>query len=344
MKSIHDPFDLRCQIKKRITMAALGVFARIVARHIGVDAAAPPRLPFVREKVRSDALEQAANLGIAEAVEIAQASHLAREQLISPVGRRPVCQESIQAATYIVEHAVECFGRAPADEARRQVRRSARQETVERSFSHEPPVEKQREPLARARNAKLREDESDVVVLLGQADQDSQRSIESLLDDAWHFGLVRHLEARIQISFERELAQQRKAERIDRADRDLTQSIVQLRPACAVNLAFCRSVPQLRDDALAHLGSSFSRERDGQDVGRFHPLLHEVHVARHEHRRLAGAGRCFQDDVIAWVDRERASFSVRRQIAIPGFPIARRVEEQHHRGRRATAGRQSSPT
>ena len=119
MKSIHDPFDLRCQIKKRITMAALGVFARIVARHIGVDAAAPPRLPFVREKVRSNALEQAANFGIAEAVEIAQASHLAREQLISPVGRRPVCQESIQAATYIVEHAVECFGRAPADEARR---------------------------------------------------------------------------------------------------------------------------------------------------------------------------------------------------------------------------------
>ena len=170
---------------------------------------------------------------------------------------------------------------------------------------------------------------------LGKGDQDSQRSVERLLDDPRHFGLVGHLEARIQIRFERELVQQRQAERVDGADRDRPPADRAGRSSApGRSPTVCRGVSQLRDDALAHLGGSFSRERDRQDVGRIDARLHEVYVPRHQYRRLAGAGRGLEHDVVARIDGERASFSVRSvRSRSPDSPIGEAASiEQHDRG------------
>ena len=101
------------------------------------------------------------------------------------------------------------------------------------------------------------------------------------------------------------LAQQRQAERVDRADGDVRRPIAQLAPACRRDLAARRALPQRGHDALAHLGGRLARERDGEDVRRIDAGAQQVDVAIDEHARLAGAGRRLERDVEAR-DRRRA--------------------------------------
>ena len=83
---------------------------------------------------------------------------------------------------------------------------------------------------------------------------DAQRAIERFVDQARHLGVVGHREAGIEIGFERELAQQRQAERVDRADGDVADAIAQLAPARRRNLA-ARRPPRA---ALARMRSRIS--------------------------------------------------------------------------------------
>ena len=228
----HDPLDLRRRSEDARRDGA--------ARRLRSDSRAPCRdgsrplrrgCPSLRQEVRAQCGRAAPRTSrVAERVEIAQPSDLAHEQLIARVrgpARRP--GTAVQAAAVHVHAARRAaVGRAPADDARRQVRRAARQEPIERVPGDEPPIEQRREPLARARDAELREHERDVRIRSGQAGEDAQRPIERLLDEPRHLGLVRHVEAGIEVRLERELAQQRQAERVDRADRDLAEPIAQL--------------------------------------------------------------------------------------------------------------------
>ena len=81
---------------------------------------------------------------------------------------------------------------------------------------------------------------------------------------------------------------------------------------------------QLANDALAHLGRRLPRERDRQDVGRIDARLEQIDVARDEHRRLPGAGRCLEHDVVARVDGERRARSASRRAAPAGDGAAGR--------------------
>ena len=97
----------------------------------------------------------------------------------------------------------------------------------------------------------------------------SSALIERLLDQARHLGLVGHLEAGIEVGLERELAQQRQAERVDRADRDVAEAVAQSPPALPVsNSERAAARRSSSDDPLAHLGRGLARERDREDVGR----------------------------------------------------------------------------
>ena len=120
------------------------------------------------------------------------------------------------------------------------------------------------------------------------------------------------VEAGIEIGLERKFAQQRQAEGIDRADRDVAGPVAQLAPPRRRNLAARRRRAQRGDDPLAHLGGRLARERDRQDVRRVDTGAEQVDVAVDQHARLARARRRLERDVEARINGARASFPVTR--------------------------------
>ena len=66
--------------------------------------------------------------------------------------------------------------------------------------------------------------------VLREPDEDRQRLVERLIDQPRDLGLVRERKVGIEIRLERKLAQHREAERVDRADLDVGESIPQLVP------------------------------------------------------------------------------------------------------------------
>ena len=116
----------------------------------------------------------------------------------------------------------------------------------------------------------------------------------------------------IEVGLERKLAQQRQAERVDRADRDVAGPVAQLAPARRRNLAAGRRRAQRGDDPLAHLGGRLAREGDREDVRRVDAGTQQVDVAVDQHARLAGARRRLERDVEPRIDGARASLPVAR--------------------------------
>jgi hypothetical protein len=111
---------------------------------------------------------------------------------------------------------------------------------------------------------------------------------------------------------QRELAQQRQAEGVDRAHGDVAGAIAQLAPARRGNLATLGRDAERRQDAVAHLGRGLAGEGHGEDVRRVHARLQQVEVAVHQHARLAGAGRGLERDVEARIDGPLARGAVAR--------------------------------
>ena len=77
-----------------------------------------------------------------------------------------------------------------------------------------------------------------------QAAAGPQRPIERLVDQSRHLGLVGDVEARVEVGFEREFTQQRQAEGVDGADRDVVGPVAQLAPAARCNLASRRGIAE----------------------------------------------------------------------------------------------------
>src|SRR4029453_733721 len=105
---------------------------------------------------------------------------------------------------------------------------------------------------------------------------------------------------------ERKLSQQRQAERINRTNRDLAEAVAQVDPGGTIDFRSVCGGAEPGHDTLTHLRRGLSRERDGENVGRVDATLEEVDVTRDEHRRLPGARRRLEHDVIAGIERESA--------------------------------------
>src|SRR4029079_5623043 len=90
-------------------------------------------------------------------------------------------------------------------------------------------------------------------------------------------------------------------------------------PARLVEFGSSRRALQLADDALAHFRGGLPRELNRQYVARLDARLQQVDVAPDEDRRLAGAGRGLQHDVLMRIDGERPS----RGVRVAGGWIAR---------------------
>ena len=297
---------------------ALGrVVGLIVVRAVGVDGAASARAAVGGQEMGRNAVEHGTERGVACLAQLGHAPDLAHEQLVARVPDGAVFEKARETSRRRAEHRLQ-----PVD-ARRHTRPAVRsggplrEEPVERGPRHEAPLEQRRQALPRPRDAELREHQRDVGVGSRLAGQDPQRLIERVFDEARHLRLVRQVEAGIEIGFERELPQQREAERVNRADRDVAQPVAELDPSGSIELGSGRRLAELAHDPLAHFGRGLPRERDREDVGRIDAALEQVDVARDEDRGLAGAGRGLEHDVVVGLDREaaRARVGVGRDAA-----------------------------
>ena len=161
-------------------------------------------------------------------------------------------------------------------------------------------------------------------------------AIDGVLGETRRLGLVGDGEAGGEAGLERELAQQRVAERVDGADGDVADAIAQRQPARAPRVALGGGAAQLRDDALAHLGGGLAGEGDGQDVRGIDADAQQVDVALHQHRRLAGAGRGLEHDVVARID----GVGARRLV---GRERARRCRDRVGARRPGSSSKSNSP-
>ena len=114
------------------------------------------------------------------------------------------------------------------------------------------------------------------LVLAREAPARAQRAIERFVDETRHLGFVGHVEPRIEVGLERKFTQQRQAEGVDGADRDVVGAVAQLAPAAPAKLAAGRprraawtmirsriSVAALRVKVIARMfdGSTPARSR-----------------------------------------------------------------------------------
>src|SRR5438132_9886389 len=75
-----------------------------------------------------------------------------------------------------------------------------------------------------------------------------QRAIERFVDETGHLGLIRDVEAGIEVRLQRKLAEQRQAEGVDGADGNLVDAVAQLTPAGRRNLAALSRRAECRDN------------------------------------------------------------------------------------------------
>src|SRR5262249_33968492 len=133
--------------------------------------------------------------------------------------------------------------------------------------SDKAPVEQGRQPTAEAALTKLSEDERQTVVLNGERPAGSEGPIERFVDQTRHIAVVGQFEARVDVGFERKLAEERQTERLDRRNVDAVQPIAELAPSSTVQLGAARLFQPV-NNSLAHLGRSLARKRDREDAFR----------------------------------------------------------------------------
>ena len=125
----------------------------------------------------------------------------------------------------------------------RQVARALLQKPAQRMRRDEPPIEQRRDAGAQPPLAELREHQRHIVVVARDAAADAERLIERLADQPRHLGVVGEVEPGIDVGFERKLAQQRQAERVDRRDRDVAEPLLAGRASAPRRTATGGSLP-----------------------------------------------------------------------------------------------------
>ena len=228
--------------------------------------------------------------------------HAAGEDGPSAVMNRAVGEKSFDASGEAGEHATQPLERVLARALGSQVARPGRQRAIDRVIDDEPAVDHVREAVPQPLLAQLGKQQPHVVVGPRQAAADVERAIQRLLHQARHLRLVGHLEAGIEVRLERKLAKQRQAERVDGADGDVARSLAHVAPQLLIRPCGLGALAQLVQDAAAHLGGRFARERDGEDVRRLDAAAQQVEIPVDEHMRLAGAGRRLEHHVVRGID------------------------------------------
>ncbi len=226
-----------------------------------------------------------------------------------------VVQEPVQAVARAVEDVHELDRRGRARRRGCEIARTALQKAAEGVRCHQPPIEQRGDAGSQPSLAQLREHQRHVVVFLRDRPADTQRLIERLADQARHIGVGRQIETRVDVRFERKLAQQRQAERVDRRNRDVAETLLQVAPPPGVEFREAARLLEPVDDPLPHLGRGLARERDREDVIRFDAGPQQIDVALDEDPRLSGAGGRFEDDVSRRVDRRQSRRDVNSALS-----------------------------
>ena len=341
----HHLLDSRRGSEDRIAMALHRVFRRVVGLVVGIDARTLARLALVGQKVPADPLEHRSNHRLRLVAQALQPANVAQKERVAWVGVRPSLQECGEPSRNRLQDVLERRRRVAADLERLQVARAAGEEAVECVTGHEPAIDERGQAISSAPDAELRQHQGDVAILARDRHQDPHRPIERGGDEPRDLGFVRELEGGIDVRLERELAKQRQAERVDRADGDVAQSIAEVEPARPIELGCGGGTAQLAQDALAHLGRRLPRERDRQDVGRIDPRLEQVDVSGDEHRCLPRAGRCLQHHVVPGVDGVKRARRHRCPARVARLPLSEvrgpwpvvRSPKRHSRGFRLQA-------
>ena len=206
-----------------------------------------PRLAFVGQEVPADPLEHRSNHRLRLVAQAAASRRTSRRNSAvarmgvrsRPPGTRRGRRESPAATSPSAAAASRQICSAV------EIARAAREEAVERVPGDQPPIEQRGQAVARAARCRAapaparRRDRSRAM-----ADQDPHRPIERRGDEPRHLGLVGEIEGRIDVRLERELAQQRQAERVDGADGDVAEPIAQIQPARADRAPIARAAPR----------------------------------------------------------------------------------------------------
>ena len=128
----------------------------------------------------------------------------------------------MQAGRLAVEHHAGALGR--------QVPRTRLKESSKDIRCDEAAIEERREAFAQPALAKLDEDHRDVGIGPREMTADSERPIERFADEPRNLRLIREVESGLDARLERELTNQRQAERVDRRDRNVAEPLAQLLP------------------------------------------------------------------------------------------------------------------
>jgi len=215
---------------------------------------------------------------------------------------RPIAQKRLESTIDAGHRGAQPLGRTAACPFGRQVAGTTRQVPAERLWRHQPAIEQRRQPGPQAPLAELREHQRHVLVGSGETSADAQRLVQRFADQAWCLGVVCEAEPGIDVRLERELPQERETERVDRRDGDVAKPLPQLAPPRQIELGVAARLAQSIDDALAHLGGGFARERDREDVLGIDAGAQEVDVALDQYTRLARAGRGLEHHVLCGID------------------------------------------
>ena len=228
-------------------------------------------------------------------------SEVGRNQVVGIAPRRPVRDERLEAAIERREDALqardesgECVGRRRTD--------SFGQEPADGRPGGQPAVDQRLEASPDSPLAEHRHEQPDVLGRCHPARR-AESPVDRRLHEARRCRLVRDVEPGVEIRLQGELAQQREAERVDRADGNVREPVAQRRPARLVLGGLARLRSQVADDPIAHFGGGLPRERDRQNVRGVDARSQQVDVARHEDLRFAGACRRLEHDVARRIDR-----------------------------------------
>ena len=180
----------------------------------------------------------------------------------------PVCQKPFDAPGESGKNSPKPLEGVFAGAFCRQVARPCRERPIDRIVDDEPAVDHVRKAVAQSLLAELGKQQPHEVVTPRQTAADIERAIQRLFHQARHLRFVGHLEPGIEIRLERKLTKQRKAERVDRADGDITRSFAHLAPQFPIGSVGIGTLTQLLQDAAAHFRRCLSGERNREDVGR----------------------------------------------------------------------------
>ena len=263
--------------------------------------------------------------------------HVLREQVVSRMAHRTSSQESGEPTLDSAQRRDQPCDGISGDALGGQLSWRWPHGTVEDRAGHQAAVEQPGQTGPQLQIAQFGKHHRDGRVFSSDRAANAQSAIECLVGQPQRLGLVGHPKARIEPGLEGELAQQRQAEGVDRADRDLRQVLSQHLPPARIDAALFGRAFERRQNPLPHLGRRLAGEGDRQDVPRLDASAYQVDIAIHQHARLARARRGLEDDVQARIDRIGAIGGVgeeRRRVHGAGGRGLRRVVKWQPRVRR----------